>query len=301
MISPAELKKRQALPLGDKIQMSLERIEEWYEAWDGQVYVAFSGGKDSTVLLHLVRSWFPDVPAVFVDTGLEYPEIKSFVKTTPNVTTIRPKMPFNKVIDKYGYPVVSKEISMGLDRYRNTNSKVQRDLRLYGGINPTSGKKQRPTIPKKWHYLTLAPFDCSEKCCNIMKKNPFSKYEKSSGRKPLIGTMTTDSSIRRINYLKTGCLAFNTPKPKATPLSFWDEDDVWTYLITQNIPYSKIYLMGYDRTGCIFCMFGVHMEQQKTGTNRFVRMKRTHPKLHAYCMEKLGIRDVLEYLNLPTE
>lgn len=65
-------------------------------------YISFSGGKDSTVLLHLVRKLYPEIEAVFVDTGLEYPEIKQFVKSIDNVTILRPKMMFNEVINKYG-------------------------------------------------------------------------------------------------------------------------------------------------------------------------------------------------------
>lgn len=65
-----DLAQMQSLPLEAKILMAKRRIQEWYDYWDGGVYVSFSGGKDSTVLLHLVRSIYPDVQAVFVNTGL---------------------------------------------------------------------------------------------------------------------------------------------------------------------------------------------------------------------------------------
>ena len=110
-ISPEEyamkrnfLKQRQSLPLHLKIELSKNRIKQFYEHFDGQVYVSFSGGKDSTVLLHLVRSLYPEVPAVFVDTGLEYPEVRQFVKQTENTITIRPKITFKQVLEKYGEP-----------------------------------------------------------------------------------------------------------------------------------------------------------------------------------------------------
>ena len=98
-----DLQQMQSLPLSVKILMTKRRIREWYDYWDGQVYVSFSGGKDSTVLLHLAREVYPDIEAVFVNTGLEYPEIQSFVKTFDNVTILRPKMRFDEVIKKYGY------------------------------------------------------------------------------------------------------------------------------------------------------------------------------------------------------
>lgn len=103
------LKELRALPLEEKIELSKDRIEDWYMQFYGNVYVSFSGGKDSTVLLHLVRSMFPEVPAVFCDTGLEYPELKKFAKGKPNVRTLYPRMTFKDVITDYGYPLVSKE------------------------------------------------------------------------------------------------------------------------------------------------------------------------------------------------
>lgn len=69
-ISMAELTFMQRLPLEIKIAKSLQRIREWYEYWEGNVHVTVSGGKDSTVLLHLVRSLYPHVPAVYIDCSL---------------------------------------------------------------------------------------------------------------------------------------------------------------------------------------------------------------------------------------
>lgn len=106
-----DLKMLQAMPLQLKIKKTQLRIREWYDHWGGEVYVSFSGGKDSTVLLDIVRSIYPDVPAVFSDTGLEYPEIKEFVKTFPNVIIVKPKYSFKEILTKYGYPIISKEVA----------------------------------------------------------------------------------------------------------------------------------------------------------------------------------------------
>lgn len=107
-----ELRSMQASPLSVKIAMTKTRIREWVKEFgtDG-VYVSFSGGKDSTVLLHIVREvmGYKEIPAMFVDTGLEYPEIRQFVKTFDNVDIVRPQMNFKQVIQKYGYPIISKE------------------------------------------------------------------------------------------------------------------------------------------------------------------------------------------------
>ena len=107
-----DLQMLQAMPLNLKISMTKTRIREWVRYYGEEgVYVSFSGGKDSTVLLRLVREEYPDVPAVFVDTGLEFPEIREFVKTFDNVIWLKPDMNFRKVIEKYGYPFISKEVA----------------------------------------------------------------------------------------------------------------------------------------------------------------------------------------------
>ena len=107
----------QHLPLEVKVAKTQQRIREWVDFYgkDG-VYVSFSGGKDSTVLLHLVREMYGnDNPAVFVNTGLEYPEIVKFVKTFENVEILKPKMGFVDVITKYGYPIIGKEVAERID------------------------------------------------------------------------------------------------------------------------------------------------------------------------------------------
>lgn len=133
------LKELQALPLDRKIQISQTRIIEWYQRNKGNVVVSFSGGKDSTVLLHLVRSIYPDVPAVFSNTGLEYPEIFRFVQTFPNVEIVRPKMVFSEVISTYGYPLIGKEVAEAIyyaRRIRSQSVQVERERESKSGVTP---------------------------------------------------------------------------------------------------------------------------------------------------------------------
>lgn len=284
------LKQKQALPLDVKIAMSKRRIQEWHRHFGGKVYVSFSGGKDSTVLLHLVRSLYPDVKAVFSDTGLEYPEIREFVKTFENVQWLKPKKNFKQVLEEYGYPVISKETSQKIHEIRNTKSEKLRSKRIFGDDNG-NGK-----VANKWLYLKDAPFKISNKCCDVLKKNPFKQYEKSTGEFPYTGIMAGESSLRATTFIKNGCNAFNINRPNSAPLSFWTEKDIWDYLKKFNIPYSKIYDMGYERTGCMFCMFGTHLEDKNN--NRFMKMKKTHPKMYNYCIHKLGLGKILNYCGI---
>lgn len=292
----------QSLPLDIKVAKSKLRIEEWVRHYgEENCYISFSGGKDSTVLLHLVRSLYPNIEAVYVDTGLEYPEVKAFVKEQDNVTILRPKMSFKQVIETYGYPMVSKEQANYLDDIRNSTEKMK--LRRLNG-----DEKGRFKLSKKWHYLIDAPFKISHRCCNIMKKEPVKKYEKQTGRVPFVGTMANESILRQQSYLKNGCNAFNSKRPISTPIGFWTEQDVLEYIKINNLKIASVYgdiikseegnfkTTKCDRTGCVFCGFGIHLEK---GQNRYQRLEETHPQLHDYCMNKLGFKDVCEYMDIP--
>lgn len=336
---PYDLAQMQSLPLRAKIIMTKQRIRQWYEYWDGMVYVSFSGGKDSTVLKHIVDSMYDDVPALFVNTGLEFPEIQKFAMSQKNVITVRPEMRFDEVLRQYGYPVLSKELAFFIRQCQNPtdNNVTTRRLRLEG-IRSDGKKVNKGKIPEKWKYLVDAQFAISEKCCDVMKKNPAKKYGKETGRKPIIGTMASESRLRYQKWLQHGCNAFEKGNPSSQPLSFWTEQDVLHYIKKYNVPYcsvygdivahdadgnpvyisdvyletfsdTKLYTTECNRTGCIFCMFGCHLEKEP---NRFQRLKGTHPRQYEYCInggemvdgkwqpskEGLGLGKVLDYIGV---
>lgn len=235
-----QLTQFQGLPLEVKIEKSKLRIREWYENFDGNVHVSFSGGKDSTVLLHLVRSLYPEVPGVFSDTGLEFPEIRAFVKTVENVVWMKPELTFRQVIEKHGYPVISKEQSEWIHRIRCGDKNVFQK-NFYGVM--ADGRPTRFKLAEQWRYLIDAPFKIGAGCCNEMKKKPLKRYTKESGSAPFIGTMACESGLRTQQWLKTGCNAYEAKKPISTPLAFWMEKDIWEYIRRFHVPYSPIYDM----------------------------------------------------------
>lgn len=306
-----ELRLMQNYPLWMKVEKSKQRIREFIEyIGEDSVYISFSGGKDSTVLLHLVRSIYPNVEAVFSNTGLEYPELVDFVKSKENVTMVRPKKSFKQVIEDEGYPIVSKKVARAIRDLQNpTENNVNiRNLYITGktmkGYDCPSRK-----LPKKWYKLIDAPFKVSEKCCDNLKKNPIKQYERLSKKRPIIGTMAAESKMREKEYIKSGCNSFKEGKENCTPLGFWTEQDILQYIYENKLEIASVYgdivkadgklkTTGEQRTGCIFCAFGCHME---VGENRFQRLKKTHPKLHGYCMDQLGMREVLEYIDVKCE
>ena len=290
----------QNLPLEIKILKSRQRIREWVTHFgtDG-VYISFSGGKDSTVLLHLVRELYPDIEAVFVNTGLEYPEIQRFVKTFDNVKILYPEMSFKEVISIYGYPLLSKSIAHKID---SANRGLTWANKYFEGTATTKTGHLSLYNIKKYKPLINADFNISPKCCDIMKKNPLHKYEKESKKTPIIATMASESKTRLSSWLQTGCNAFESKNKISKPLSFWSESDILEYIYKNNIKIANVYgficndyngqlafdncgcrfyTTGCDRTGCIFCGFGAHLEK---GEGRFQRLKRTHPKQYDFCI-----------------
>lgn len=301
-----QFSQRKYLDYETKLRLTKTRIQEWSDNWSGLVYISFSGGLDSTVLLHLVRSVLGnDVPAVFSDTGLEFPELREFVKTFDNVTWIKPKIPFTQVIKKYGYPLISKETALKIRKLKHGNLTPRYRNMLLNGDERGKGYM----LAKKWQYLVDAPFDVSEQCCEVMKKRPFAQYHKETGRVPFIGVTQDESIMRERQYARTGCNVYDQNKPKSQPLGFWTKQDTLRYVVENKLDICSVYgeikqtecgqyyLTGEQRTGCVFCAFGCHLESEP---NRFQRLESTHPQLHKYCMEQLGMKEVLDYIGVPT-
>lgn len=162
-------------------------------------------------------------------------------------------------------------------------------------------------LSKKWLKLVDAPFNVSEQCCDVFKKNPMNAYHKETGRYPYTGEMAAESQMREKTYLKTGCNAHDISHPKSMPMGFWTHQDVLEYVVKNNLKYASVYgdivyedgkyrLTGVQRTGCMFCMFGVNLEKEP---NRFQHMKITHPNQYNYCINKLGLGEVLDYCGVP--
>jgi 3'-phosphoadenosine 5'-phosphosulfate sulfotransferase (PAPS reductase)/FAD synthetase len=309
-----------ALDLDDKEILTYEKLDQWYTAWDGKCYVSFSGGKDSTVLAYLVARYLSsfrvppwELHLVFVNTGLEYPEIQKFVNTyadwlrekfprvTVNLHRLRPKMNIRQVVTKYGYSIVSKEVANCVWLARKSGNGT-RMARLRGELLDRDGNPSAYNCDN-WGFLLDAPFLVSSECCRIMKKNTAHRYEGTAQEKPIVATMADEGRQRFQKWLATGCNAFDSKRPMGKPMSFWTEQDVLRFIVDRELPIASVYgdivasdgendytetlidcklhCTGCQRTGCMFCGFGAHLEK---GENRFERMKRTHPKHYDFCI-----------------
>lgn len=201
--------------------------------------------------------------------------------------------------------------------------------RLNGELTDSKGNYSQFN-QEKYKFFLEAPFEISDLCCDIMKKKPAHDYEKETGRKPIIATMASESVMRTQKWLQDGCNAFNVTRPHSNPMSFWTEQDVLLYIKENNLPICSVYgdvvtdyeamgqcenqmsfadfgifdkerpllkTTGCQRTGCVLCGFGCHLEKE----SRFLRLKETHPKFHnlLYILKNNGVTyaEAIDWVN----
>nr|DAF15954.1 MAG TPA: phosphoadenosine-phosphosulfate reductase [Caudoviricetes sp.] len=188
---------------------------------------------------------------VFVNTGLEYPEIQKFVneyaawlrrefpRVTVNLHRLRPKMNIRQVVTKYGYSIVSKEVADCVWQTRR-NPSGTRAARLRGELLDENGEKS-PFNCDNWAFLLDAPFLISGECCRIMKKSTAHAYESKAHERPMVATMATEGRQRMQKWMATGCNAFEGNRPMGKPMSFWTEQDVLRFIVERQLPYASVY------------------------------------------------------------
>ena len=174
-------------------------------------------------------------------------------------------------------------------------------------------------------------------CCNVMKKEPSHRYSHETGRVVITGEMASESRLRTQKWLQHGCNGFNLKEPKSTPLATWTYQDLLLYIKLHDIEICSVYgdivtdyekdgqlegqvsltdlsdeyglfdlgnpplkTTGCERTGCMFCGYGCHLE--KEGEGRFEMMKKTHPKIYDYIMRPkeqggLNYKEVIDWIN----
>ncbi|MCL2047153.1 MAG: phosphoadenosine phosphosulfate reductase family protein [Defluviitaleaceae bacterium] len=313
--TPEDLKIMQAWPLSRKIQVTQTRIMEWHERFNHKTAISFSGGVDSTVLLDLARRCYPDIPAVFMDTTIEYPEIVDFVKSKSNVTILKPQLCkicvncaegcFAKVIREHGICYPSKDVASVICYARQGKAWANNCLK---GLNADGTRSwYKETMYKPWKFLLDSPFKISAKCCTVLKEKSLDKWYKEKGYVPIIGTLASESQRRKHAWLITGCNGFESKRKISKPLSFWTHNDILRYLRDFNIPYAadiygeivedkkgKLRTTGEQRTGCSLCMVGCHLDK----TNKFQRLKQHHPDIWDFGVNSLGLGEFFDFIGV---
>lgn len=261
--------------LDDKVRTACHRIEELWNETNGKCYVSFSGGKDSTVLLALIKLCqelytVGDIPAVFSNTGIELGVTVDFVKWVkenyyPNVKIIYPGKSFDWVLKNKGKPIRSKMKSEMLHRwYIGTRSEYVKSRLVYGVDNKSVSIKKTYLADRDVHMLhDDFPIMASNKCCDYLKKKTFEAYAKSESLSgAMIGIRIEEGGARSIatqKRTKNGgkiCTWVRNGTLQKAPIIDWTDDDVETFIKEYNVPLSDAYTKyGFNRTGCMACPY----------------------------------------------
>ena len=276
-----------------KIQKSIRVIEEYYEKYDGDVYIS-RGGVDSAVVAWLAQQSIYKDRIENVSIASCEPVENTRLNKSDGVTLLKSETGKIEVIEKWGYPLISKQVAMSISRYARTKHNWVKERRLNGYMGRNGKVIMDGSIPKKYQGLIYAPFELSEKCCDVTKKNPLKKYEKKSKKYPITGEMASESRLREQEYLKHGCIMHDKKRPKCTPIGFWTDQDVKECVIRYGIKISELYgevveekkddkvllkFSGEQRSGCEICSFGIMFDKE-----RFERMKKNKPNMYNYMM-----------------
>lgn len=308
------LEQKQAWTLDQKVFHFMNVLDVFYHQLQGKVYLGFSGGKDSCLMVYLADKFcemagYPKIPLVFNNTTNEHAEILTFVKSFGDrVTWLRPKMTFAQSLEKNGFPLISKEQSQFISEARTTKSDKLRDIRLNGvkRITKNTGKEYvSGKISEKWKYMVYEDIDLTSKCCDILKKEPVKRFEKETGLSAIIGVTADESSLRKQQYNINGTCNVFGDRNISKPLSIFTEADIWALIEKFNVEICSVYfdqiidgelVKGEERTGCAYCGFGVQFEDKES--TKFHRLHKREPKRYFSIMDKLGFRKALSKLNI---
>lgn len=253
------------LLLFDRLEVIKKTIAKYGE---DKFYISFSGGKDSTVLHHLIDMALPgnDIPRVFVNTGIEYNDIVSFVKELAEqdkrFVIINPSKPIKKTLEEYGYPFKSKEHSLKVSLYKN-GSRSKTVLAYKNGFG--DGKRSRFQCPKKLMYQFEDDFKLkiSDKCCTKLKKEPVKKWELENGKTITITGMQKTEGGQRANIIN--CIITRRGEVvKFHPLLVTNEDFENWFISEYNVQLCRLYYppFNFERTGCKGCPFAITLQEQ---------------------------------------
>jgi len=273
-LSLNEIRNRLGWTLPQKIDHSVSVIDRFLQD-NPNAIIAFSGGVDSLVMLHLIRGMDKNRKAIFVNTTNEHSEILRFVKTIENVETVRPSITFNQVVSQYGFPLISKKVSRMIYVLKHPTEKNQNVRNLYlTGIRKDGVITNSFILSKQYYHLLKAPFNITDRCCDLLKKNPMKPFNKEG---MFVGISAAESRMRMFAYGKTGCI--NQSQKKAFPMAIWNKKDVWDFIKQNKISYCSVYDDGEKSTGCAYCAFGLQFDPL-----RFCRLKRREPKRYYQMM-----------------
>lgn len=267
--------------LTEKVKYSRKLIKKSLEQSKSPA-VCWSGGKDSTVVLHLILKIKPDIPVIHVNSGVDFPETLKFVNELSKEWGINLKIAkphdgysFWDIGRRYGWPIFGKNIA----------SNVERALRT-GNI-----RKQLSKFEKELVYSNI---NISTKCSELLQEKPSKEAEKKlSCDLKFVGLRASESRARVRLWVDYGDFYFvkryygrGIGIYKSNPIALWTDNDIWDYHKINNIKRCSLYDIGYPRNGCWTCAMAVRNGQ-------LGRLRRYHPKYFRKLMIKTEMGNTL--------
>lgn len=262
------------------ISKAKNRIRNLYYKTSGACYLSFSGGKDSTVVLTLIKQLGLNIPAVFCDTRIELDATYNFVTWVNEnyypVDIIKPEKSFCKVIEEFGKPIKSKMRSHSLRSYQN-NPDCKTASLLFGK------NSHRLSISNKDFHLLHPDFNIkvSSVCCDYLKKKPFKVYTKENsilgyftGERISEGGVRAYNADKRVKEGKPICTRVNGDVVIKSPIIDWSDEMVEEFILRENVPLSEAYTKyGMNRTGCCCCPYAKDIQNSLYVLWKFERSK----------------------------
>jgi 3'-phosphoadenosine 5'-phosphosulfate sulfotransferase (PAPS reductase)/FAD synthetase len=213
-----KIRDRIERPFNEKYKETMEVIAHHLEEFKlGEMPVAWSGGKDSTLLLYLVQTLEPKIPVVFGNTGVEAPETIKFIR---------------RITEEWGIELTE------LTYYKKNFWECVKEYGLPKGKSHT-GKG------RGW-----------DRCCWYLKEMPMiHAIREHKWKAILLGTTAMESHNRQMKASTHG-VCYHAKKwgvCKVHPLLWWTEAEVWDFILEWELPVNPIYEMGMDRCGCLPC------------------------------------------------
>lgn len=290
------------------------------------------GGLDSITLFLFLRSIGIYVPGISV-SHLEDRSIQEVHKQL-GIERVQPLKRADgtvwskaKIIQEFGFPVLSKEIASKIELLQNPSEKnktvrhaiITGETGAYGGYQ----KNSRMKLSQKWlekfggyenetegvNY-GVPDFKVSAKCCYYLKEKPCDDWAKQHNSVPYLGLMASEGGRRAKSLKINGCNYFGKSTIRSAPFAIFNRQDILHLALELNVPVPAIYgtierkedgtlyTTKAQRTGCSMCGFGIHMEKRP---HRFDLLRERNEKEWKFWMYDIGWGHVLDYIGVEWE
>lgn len=225
----------------DKVKDSIERLKA-FEPKDRPYWLAFSGGKDSVVILALAKMAGVRYEAVYNVTSVDPPELVRFIKR--EYTDVRIQIPH----DKDGKPITMWSLIR-----KNTMPPTRIVRYCCEKLKESSGKGTVTITGVRWAESTNRKNN--QGAVTIADKNVkdselgVANYKRTS-KGVVILNDDNDEARRTVE------VCYRTRKTLVNPIIDWSDEDVWEFIHKYNVPYCELYDKGFKRLGCIGCPMG---------------------------------------------